>query len=532
MTTGVASPPSVGLGRLGARISAERAAWIFVWSLVVIRVAVSVFRISRPGLQADETLFVNAATLRIHGEFIQYQIHGIPILVSPYIGALKSWIYAPIFSLFGGSALTIRLPVILITSAGLPLVYVAVRDLVNRPVALLSVMVLSFDNSVFWLTRDDVGPNAIEFFIKCAVLLCLARLARDRRLRWVWLLLVLLALGVFNKLNFIWTVNATVAASVVVAVYYRRALGSASRLVAVWVGGLAAIYAGFAAYYLGEHISALNAPVHHGSLLSYTWPLYEQGTKQILSGTWFLDYALTSTNPWMPVVWVIVGLFVIGAMTSVVVRRLRSLTIACLSLVTVLTGVQILFTSQATAGWHYIAIYPFVMIVAAYGVWALARLLLRREAWVALAVAVVGVAAVTYDGVLLGKYFRTLNREPRFSAWTTAIYPLSQYVRHQGGKVIVADWGIYDPLLALDPSRRYVDEQFTFVNPDPVSLKDAAALVAGIKGPKLIITHADGSLVFPTVNSDLRRAEAGHLRLLRTVSGVDGKPLFLVYRYQ
>jgi 4-amino-4-deoxy-L-arabinose transferase-like glycosyltransferase len=531
MTTGVASPTPLGLGRLRSLVSAERAAWMFVWSLVAVRIALSVYRISRPGLQADETLFVNAATLRIPGEFIQYQIGGIPILVSPYIGALKSWIYAPIFSVFGGSALTIRLPVILITTAGLPLVYIAVRNLVNRPVALLSVTLLSFDNSVFWLTRDDVGPNAIEFFLKCAALLCCARLARDRRPRWVVLLLIVLALGAFNKLNFIWTVNAAVAASVVVAVYYRRALRSARAVVATWVGGLVALYAGFAAYYLGEHISALNAPAHHGSLISYTWPLYEQGTKQILSGTWFLDYALTPTNPWLPVVWTIVALFAIGALTSVAVRRLRSMTIACLSLVTVLTGVQILFTSQATAGWHYIAIYPFVMIVAAYGAWSLARLLLRRETWIAVAVAVVGLAALTYDGVLMGKYFRTLDREPHFSAWTTAIYPLSRYVRRLGGTVFVVDWGIYDPLLALDPSRRYLDEEFSFVNSDPVNLKDAAALVAGVAGPKLIVTHADGSLVFPTVNANLRRAEAGHLTFLRTVTGVDGKPLYLVYRY-
>ena len=532
MTSGLASPTSVRVGRFGTRISVERAAWIFVWSLVVIRVALSVYRISRPGLQADETLFVNAATLRIPGDFIQYQIAGIPILVSPYIGALKSWIYAPIFSIFGASALTVRLPVILITTAGLPLVYMAIRDLINRPVALLSVTLLSFDNSVFWLTRDDVGPNAIEFFLKCAALLCCARLVRERRVRWVVLLLLALTLGVFNKLNFIWTVNGVVAASVVVAVYYRRALRSAWAPVAVWAGGLAAIYAGFAAYYLGEGISSLNAVPHQGSLLSYTWPLFEQGTKQILSGTWFLDYALVSTNPRMPVVWILVALFVIGTATSLGVRRTRSLTITCLSLVTVLTAIQILSTTQATAGWHYIAIYPFVIIVAAYGAWSLAVLILRRRAWVAVAIALVGLGLVAYDTILTVRYFRDLQGEPRFSAWTPAIYSLSDYMRGVDGTVFVADWGIYNPLLALDPSRRYLDAEFTFVSPAPAPLAAARAQVAGVPGPKLIVTHAGSEQVFPTVNADLRRAEAGHLSLLRTVTGVDGRPVYLVYRYR
>jgi hypothetical protein len=37
----------------------------------------------------------------------------LPFFVSPYMGALKAWGYAPIFRLFGVSALTIRLPAIL-----------------------------------------------------------------------------------------------------------------------------------------------------------------------------------------------------------------------------------------------------------------------------------------------------------------------------------------------------------------------------------------------------------------------------------
>jgi hypothetical protein len=503
-----------------------------VWSLVVLRVAVSVYRISRPGLQADETLFVNAATLRLPGEFIQSQLGGIPILVSPYIGALKSWLYAPIFSLFGASALTIRLPVVLIASAGQPLIYMAVRDLVNRPVALLSVTLLAFDNSVFWLTRDDVGPSAIEFFLKCAALLCCARVARDRGARWVGLLLVVLAAGVFNKLNFIWTANAAVVVSLLVAVRYRRSLGTYRRLVATWVGGLVVIYGAFAAYYLGAHISSLNTPPRHGSLLSFTWPLYEQGTKQILSGTWFLDYALTPTNPHMVVVAALVALFAFGAVAGLLPARARTFPVVCLALVTVLTGAQILLTTQATAGWHYIAIYPFVMIVVAYGAWSLARLFLPSAVGVTVAVIAIGLAALTYDGVLMGRYFRALRAEPRFSAWTPAIYDLSRYVRRVKGAVFVVDWGIYDPLLALDPSRRYLDDEFSFVNSSPAALDVASGQIAAVPGPKVLVTHANGKLVFPTVNANLLKAEAGHLRLVHTVRGVDGKPVYLLYRYR
>jgi hypothetical protein len=96
----------------------------------------------------------------------------------------------------------------------------------------------------------------------------------------------------------------------------------------------------------------------------------------------------------------------------------------------------------------------------------------------------------------------------------------------------VADWGIYDSLLALDPNLRYSDGQFAFVSSDPASLKSAAALVVASPRPVVIVTHADGKLVYPMVNANLRLAEAGHLHLVRTVPGADGRPVYLVYRYQ
>ena len=67
--------------------------------VLLARLFLSLQMIGRPGLQYDETLFVNAATLRIPGFFLLHQFLGIPLSVYPYIGALKSWIYSPLFSL-------------------------------------------------------------------------------------------------------------------------------------------------------------------------------------------------------------------------------------------------------------------------------------------------------------------------------------------------------------------------------------------------------------------------------------------------
>ena len=156
----------------------ERVVWALLAALLVIRIVLSEHLIDEPGLQYDETLFVNAATLQLPGVGVAHSVAGIPVMIFPYIGALKSWLYEPIFKVFGTSPTTVRMPAVLAVSVGLGFLYLAVRDLVNRPVAILVFVVLCFDNSVFWLTRDDVGPSALELLLKCFVLWCVARFAR------------------------------------------------------------------------------------------------------------------------------------------------------------------------------------------------------------------------------------------------------------------------------------------------------------------------------------------------------------------
>jgi 4-amino-4-deoxy-L-arabinose transferase-like glycosyltransferase len=537
--TSTAGVPATAPGRrAGASVSRVRAAhlvWLLVGALIVVRTALALHDLSRPGLEQDETLFVNAATLRLPGVFIQDSFHGIPLMDFPYIGALKSWIYAPIFSVFGTSPAAIRVPVLLIVAVGLLLVFVAVRDLINLPVALLALAVLCFDNSVMWLTRDDIGPSAIEFTLKCAGLFCAARYARGLRLRWIVLLLVTLALGTFNKLNYIWVVNGAAAVSLVVIARYRHSLRAHWKAAAVWFGGLVPIYAAWAAYYLANNIASIDA----GATSSLTQPWWEftHGTRDVLAGTWFYNYALAPLGARDVVAWIVVVLFAAGSVAAVAWPRTRSLPVAAIALATVAISGQTLFTPQATAGWHYVAIYPFVIIVAAYGVFALAQAVVRGDRSRARSrayaiMAGVGVVAVAYSAVLVVKYFDVLGREPKDAAWSPAIYTLSADVRHTGAHVFSADWGIFDALFALDPSTRYTELAYTLEDSSPANLAAIASAVAGVRGPKLIVTHVDARLLFPTANVNTFKALGHHLHLVQTIDGAGRVPVYQVYSYR
>lgn len=514
-----------------ARRMDERRIWLGLILLLALRTGLSLYLINRPGLQYDETLFVNAATLRIPGDFLLHSLGGIPLMVFPYIGALKSWLYDPIFDVFGTTATTIRFPVVLLVGLGILLLYPAVRDLVNRPVALLACSALCFDNSVFWLTRDDVGPSAIEIFLKCACLYCAARFARTRSARWLALLLSGLLLGTFNKLNFIWTVNAVTAASLVVAIFHHRSLRDHTRSVAVWVGGLVVIYASFSAYYFGEHIGSLLGG--SGGGLGQPWSVFHTGTESILSGTWFYAYALGPLGTRSGIALIVVVLFLAGALASVALRPYRNLAISCTALITLLIAVQNLLTPQGTAGWHYISIYPFVTVVAAYGAYAGVHALVPARRYAYAALALIGAITLAYDGVLIGKYFSSLSsREPTNAAWSPAVYQLSRDVQALPGTVFTADWGISNPLFALHPARRYDELAFAFAAATPASAKQAETLVATTPGPKLVVTHVNNKLEFPHANASLFRTLGPHLHLLTTIDGRDGRPLYELYSYR
>jgi hypothetical protein len=314
-------------------------------------------------------------------------------------------------------------------------------------------------------------------------------------------------------------------------VLHRRRLRSAWPLVATWIAGLAVLYLAFALYYFENHISTVAVSSAGGSL-TQPWVNFEQGMSWILSGTWFYTYALAPLATRTAVVWTVIVLFGIGSVASIVVPRTRSLAVAGIALTTVLVAIQTLFTPQATAGWHYVAIYPFVTVVVAYGVWAVAASLVRRTAVVYASVAVAAVLALTYNGVLMSKYFDALSGEPSNPAWSPAVYALSRDLAHTDAHVFTADWGILNPLFALAPGTRYSELAFALENSDPANLAGLSRSFASMPGPKLFITHANDKLVFPEANVNLFKAAGQHLRLSGTVLGADHRPVYDLYTYR
>ena len=127
--------------------------------------------IASPGLQYDEVLFVNAATGEpTNGLFVAKRIFGLPVMLMGYIGALKAYLYYPVFQVFGVSPETVRWPVILASLATLVLTYLVARFTFDRLVSALLVLVMSVDPTFMYLTKLDYGPVALMMVLKVSAL--------------------------------------------------------------------------------------------------------------------------------------------------------------------------------------------------------------------------------------------------------------------------------------------------------------------------------------------------------------------------
>jgi hypothetical protein len=195
--------------------------FLFILSFVVLGIQMSFLWL--PGIQQDEALFLTpffGSQSRLYT--LQAGPVQIPLMVMDYIGGLKSWLFWPIFRLWGATATSIRLPMCLVSISTLIAFAGVARRAGGIPVAIASAALLGL-NTLFLLTNVfDWGPVA---FLMLGSVLFVALLARfdessDRR----HLALAFLVAGgmVWYKAIFAFLLGGLAAAYVVV--YRKEAL--------------------------------------------------------------------------------------------------------------------------------------------------------------------------------------------------------------------------------------------------------------------------------------------------------------------
>jgi len=507
-----------------------------------------------PGVEGDEALFAraiylpeaNPGALHIFGAVV-------PTMLMDYLGALKAWLYRPVFALWAPSPYSLRLPALLAACLAVWFFYRFLSAAAGRRAGAMAAALLATDVTFVLTATFDWGPVALQHLFLFAGLAALARFLRDmgRSERFLALAFFCWGLALWDKALFLWVFSGLCLGAAVfyfrgvLALANRRRLGIAAG--AFLAGALPFVYynatEGFPTFrgkrYTTEDLAQNVAIMKNtlagnaiaGFLIDYGSPLEGPVTAQGPVEAASLRLARLSRHPqrtlfaWLLAAALLAVPFSLGSARG---RLLGLLAAAFLA-----AWLQMLFTANAGGSAHHtVLILP--LAVAFAGV-ALDGMIERwRRARYAVLAAVLAVAGSNV--LVLNQHLAGLVVFGPGPMWTDAIYPLAEAVeRRRPAVVFAADWGIDNPLLLFTEGRVPIRMAAVPLHMQSLSEAESERVLERVATPNAVfVAYADGREVFPAVKRLVREcAEAAGYRreLLETVQDGRGRPVFELYRF-
>ena len=417
---------------------------------------------TRPGLYMDETIPVEAALGGYfpHQSFVYQRLDDVPVLIMPYIGTLKSALFAPIFAIAGVSALTIRLPVIALSAMTLVVAYLMGREFLGRWSAVF-VLVMATCPTFIFMTKVDWGPTVLAMFLTTTILLAFFRYLRSGGIGWLWVIFASALLGIFDKQNFLWFVVGFTAAA---AVVYRRTLWDAARqrlratliVFGVFVATLLLLGLTIVLPNLSSNgSSSLQDPVTH---LAFAWGLYQRtmGYSEVIG---FLTGRTVVQPVWMDLLWVCA----LALLLLLAIRRLHgplpqpalvpARAAIFFLIVAAVMFVEVAATKQATGPQHVIELMPYPVLVLLCSLVGILRAgtTMRVPASVLAGVAVL--VALGAQGFSAAQYVSLMQNPSRLRpVLSLAVYSDASFLNanaSQVNSIVAGGWGPDMPLFSL-----------------------------------------------------------------------------------
>lgn len=443
-----------------------------IWRYISIILPLLLFAIlaslylDKPGLQTDEILFANLSLGEInHTTYIARKIGGITFFVISYIGALKSWIFIPIFKVFGFNYFSIRFPMILLSMGSLYLVYRSLKISINKPFLPWIVLLALVSESTFiTMVRTDVGPIAIEYFCKILCILLIFKYLQNNNQKYLILLPIVLALGIFNKLNFAWFSNALIGSCLLLLplIETKKERISFAKILAATFFIELIVFVAFNK--LNPGMVRSNISLDFKSIKNKLQLFYYFG-KGIFDGTGFyrIQYLISEKSfGFNPVSKSIYDIFyylfdfclllVILNLVLVIRKVWRKENeksdfyfLFFAGIITLISG-QIFIVENARNLWHYYTLFPFFTICLFYSVYQLFSSKIR---WVFFGIIFV------YNLNNYSTYVYALQHKVPNPFWSNKINELADFVRPIKGEFVELDWGLSTQLLCITKQDKF-----------------------------------------------------------------------------
>jgi 4-amino-4-deoxy-L-arabinose transferase-like glycosyltransferase len=183
----------------------------------VFLIAAASLWINDSGIQTDEALFSAGLYPPFqHGYWMWVRGNRLPLMVMTYVGALKSWLYAPLLAIWSPSPIVVRLPAILLSAVTVLLFYRLLLRISTRRVAVVGCILLATDPLYVLFSMWDWGPVVIQHFCLIAGVLLLVRWHQEQRWWMLALGFFVFGLGLWDKALFAWSLVGLAVAAIIV----------------------------------------------------------------------------------------------------------------------------------------------------------------------------------------------------------------------------------------------------------------------------------------------------------------------------
>ena len=502
-----------------------------------------------PGVQNDEAIFA-PADYQVPGSSV-FLFHRVPLMLMSYLGALKTWIYAPLLWIFPPSSWTVRLPMLLVGALTIWL-FVKLLEEIHSPFAALAGGILLATDTMFLVTTCfDWGPVALQHLLLIAALLLLARFALRKSRAGLFWGFFCLGLGLWDKALLFWNLSGLgIAALLVFPRDLRTRFSARNGIVAsagLALGALPLIVynlsAGFATFRsnstfrfdeFASKFRSLRGTWDGSALLGYIASLPGQtGQGRAAQGLIErLSYAVHSAfgdHPKNRLEFAFVAAVILALLLwRSPVRKLLLLLFIALAI----AWLQMAITKDAGASAHHVVLlwplaYLFLVI-------ALAEAAVRwgRSAAAVVAAAVLYLAAQNL--LVTNQHLYLFARYGSPGSWSDAIYALSDDLgQRRPSQLLLADWGMVNQLVLFHR------------NALPLAMVDEAFLSAGLSDAEkqrdrdrlehgLWVGHTPAYRELKQVDvAVVQAATAAGFRkqIVRVISDTHGSAAFEIFRF-
>jgi hypothetical protein len=171
------------------------------------------------GFEADEVMFAYdlghpRAAL---AWFDYFGGHEAPYMLMSYLGALKTWLYAPLLAFLDATVWSIRTPVLLAAAVTIVLTGWLLRRISGWTSALIIICLLSTDIGFEVTAVFDWGPVVLQNLLLVVGLILIVHWHKNKRTILLFWAGLVFGLDVWNKALFLWNLSGMALALLVVA---------------------------------------------------------------------------------------------------------------------------------------------------------------------------------------------------------------------------------------------------------------------------------------------------------------------------